>query len=157
MNNIKVVVCGCAESGWETINSILKEGFKVDYFVSITEEKAIKLSVSGYKSFQDLADEYNIPIYYAKKYSLKDEEDINFFKIQSFDLLIQGGWQRLFPDNVLNTLKIGGIGLHGSSEFLPKGRGRSPINWSIINGAKRFILHYFLLKPGVDDGDLFYH
>ncbi|MBK8606779.1 MAG: hypothetical protein IPN82_08085 [Chitinophagaceae bacterium] len=70
--------------------------------------------------------------------------------------MIQGGWQRLFPEEILETISIGAIGIHGSSELLPKGRGRSPINWSIIQNKKRFIIQYFLIKAGVDDGDIFY-
>ena len=46
---------------------------------------------------------------------------------------------------------------HGSSEFLPKGRGRSPVNWSLIEGKTQFILHAFLMTPGIDDGDVITH
>ena len=63
-----------------------------------------------------------------------------------------GGWQRLIPDTILNTIKHGGIGQHGSSELLPKGRGRSPLNWSIILNRKRLIWNIFFMTPGIDDG-----
>lgn len=153
----KIVMCGCLETGWEVVRALLEEGVSIDYFVTITPQKAEEQKVSGYESYQDLADQFNIPVYYAEKYSLTSENDIAFFERHQFDLLIQGGWQRLFPDQVLKTLSIGAIGIHGSSEFLPKGRGRSPINWSILLGKKRFIIHYFLIKPGVDDGDIFHY
>ena len=58
---------------------------------------------------------------------------------------------------ILETIKICGIGSHGSSELLPKGRGRSPVNWSIIEGKKQFNLQLFMLTPGIDDGDIIYH
>lgn len=157
ISNKKIVMAGCHEAGWDTVNYLLENGFKFDYFVSITEEEALKNNVSGYKSFVDLAEKYNIPIYFAKTYSLKSSKDLDFFNAYNFDVLIQGGWQRLFPDNILSSLKLGAIGVHGSSEFLPKGRGRSPINWSLIEGKTRFILHYFLMKPGVDDGDIIFY
>ncbi len=152
----KIVMVGCLETGWEVVRYLLENNVSISYFVTITPEKATQQNVAGYESYQDLAKLYNIPVYFAKKYSLKAEEDINFFKEQKFDLLIQGGWQRLFPEEILNTLSIGAIGIHGSSEFLPKGRGRSPINWSIIEGKKRFIIHYFIMRPGADDGDVFH-
>jgi methionyl-tRNA formyltransferase len=115
-----------------------------------------KFQISGYKSFEPLAKQYNIPIRYVKKYSLKEESDLRFFKENKFDLLIQGGWQRIIPEEILNTLRVGAIGVHGSADYLPKGRGRSPINWSLIEDKERFILHYFLMKPGADDGDIFH-
>jgi methionyl-tRNA formyltransferase len=153
----RLVMCGCAESGWDLTRILLEIGMRFQYFVSISKEKAEQQQVSGYKDFSDLAAQFNIPIYYCKRYSLKSEEDLSFFKKNKFDLLIQGGWQRLFPQEILQTLSVGAVGVHGSSEFLPNGRGRSPINWSIIEGKKRFIFHYFLMKPGADDGDIFHY
>ncbi len=154
--NYKIVMCGCSESGYDLIRELIEYGFKFEYFVTITEDKAKELNVSGYFDFSELANKYNIPIYYAEKYSLKSVSDYNFFCSNKFDLLVQGGWQRLFPIEILNSIRIGAIGVHGSSEFLPKGRGRSPINWSLIEGKQRFIMHYFIIKPGVDDGDVFH-
>src|SRR5580765_8290115 len=153
----KIVMVGCTQPGCELIRSLLEAGLEINYFVTISTEKAAKMNVSGFVDFAPLAQQYNIPVYCAEKFSLKAEADIDFFKVQHFDLLIQGGWQRLFPDEILKTLRVGAIGVHGSSEFLPKGRGRSPINWSLIEGKKRFIIHFFIIKPGVDDGDIFHY
>ena len=150
----KIVMVGCLQAGWEVIKHLLQNGIDISYFVLLTPEQAEKYQVSGYKSFERLAESYNIPIYYPKNYSLKSEEDIHFFQEQKFDLLITGGWQRLIPKEILETLRIGGIGGHGSSEFLPRGRGRSPINWSLIEGKRRFIMHLFLMTPDADDGDI---
>lgn len=147
---------GCLESGWHSVKGLLEAGIQFAFFVGLSEPIAKKNKVSGYQSFQDLAFSYNIPYYESKSYSLTHTEDVNFFKQNNFDLLVQGGWQRLFPEIILKQLTIGAIGIHGSSGLLPKGRGRSPINWSLIEGRDRFIINYFLIKPGVDDGDVFH-
>lgn len=157
MKQDKLVMVGCMQVGYEIVKYLLDSNVKIDYFVTISPEKAIQMRASGYIDYTPLAKEYNIPVYIAEKYSLKSEADILFFEENKFDLLIQGGWQRLFPEQILNTLRIGAIGIHGSSEFLPKGRGRSPINWSLIEGKKRFIMHYFIIKHGIDDGDVFHY
>lgn len=157
MNTSKLVMVGCLYTGLLSIKKLLENGIKIDYFVTIDENIAAKNKVSGYACFKELANSYNIPIYICKSYNLTHPEDISFFESQKFDLLLQGGWQRLFPDSILNTLSIGAIGIHGSSALLPKGRGRSPINWSLIEGKTRFIIHYFLIKPGIDDGDIFHY
>jgi len=154
-NDIKIVMCGTHEVGLFYIEKLINAGIKFSYFVLVDKETASKNDISGYVDYKPIAEKNNIPVYYVEKYSLKSERDQKFFAEHNFDLLIQGGWQRLFPDEILETLKIGAIGVHGSSDYLPLGRGRSPINWSIIEGRKRFILHYFLMKPGIDDGDIF--
>lgn len=148
-------MCGCHESGYYLVSSLLKAGVKFDHFVTLDPEIAAKNHVSGFVDFAPLAKEYDIPVYFVKSYGMTHEDDVAFFQKNSFDLLIQGGWQRLFPDSVLKTLSIGAIGGHGSADFLPKGRGRSPLNWSIIEGKKRFIMQLFLIKEGVDDGPVF--
>jgi methionyl-tRNA formyltransferase len=155
-NEKKLVMAGCLDAGWEIIQFLLENGIRFSYFVSLTPEQAIQYSVSGYKSFEGLALKYDIPIYYPKSYNLKHRDDLAFFAKHQFDLLVQGGWQRLFSEDLSKTLKTGAIGLHGSPRPLPFGRGRSSVNWSIIQGETQFIMHYFLIKPGVDDGDVFH-
>jgi len=152
--SLKICMVGCGEVGYHIVKNLIEEGLKFSYFVTLTKDQAIKNKVSGYIDFSDLATKNNIPIYYAKKYSLKDEEDLLFFEENKFDLIILGGWQRLIPDEILKTLTIGAIGGHGSSNFLPLGRGRSPLNWSLIQNKKRFINYLILLKLGIDDGDI---
>ena len=71
--------------------------------------------------------------------------------MEKFDLVIPGGWQRLFPSKILSTLSIGSLGLHGSY-LLPKGRGRSPMNWSLIEG-KCIVYYASFVNPG-SDGDI---
>lgn len=44
--------------------------------------------------------------------------------------------------------------MHGSAENLPKGRGRSPMNWSILEGRTSFITNLFRYDAGVDSGDV---
>ena len=153
----KIVVCGCTEFGHDVVNHLLLNGIKISYFVSLNSEQANSAKVSGYKSFESLSQKFDVPTFYPKTYSMKDISDLSFFQKENFDLLLVCGWQRLIPQNILKTLKIGGIGSHGSSELLPKGRGRSPVNWSIIEGKTRFISQLFLLTPGIDDGDILEH
>jgi methionyl-tRNA formyltransferase len=69
-------------------------------------------------------------------------------------MLLVIGWQRLIPNWFLESLSIGAFGMHGSSRPLPYGRGRSPMNWSLIQNKDRFYTHLFRYRPGVDDGDI---
>ena len=155
MSRKKIAMVGCIEAGWDLFQTLLENGIKFEHIINVHPSEEKKHAISGYKDFGDLAEKYDIPIYYVKSYNLKDPTDVAFFREHKFDLIIQGGWQRLFPEEVLQTLSIGAVGVHGSSDFLPKGRGRSPLNWSLIEGKKRFIMHLFIIKPGADDGDVF--
>lgn len=153
-NSKRIVMCGCHIGAKAVIEDLINHGLNICYFVILIPKQAVKYKVSGYTDYRDIAKKYNIPVYIPEEYSLKGNGDLQFFKEQKFDLLIQGGWQRLFPDEIIDTLSIGAVGVHGSSDYLPKGRGRSPLNWSIIEGKKRFILHLFIIKGGIDDGEI---
>lgn len=149
----KIIFCGCHTGGLIPFEFLVKN-YNISSIICLDESQSRKYSISGYFDFTELAIENNIPIYYPKRYDLKDEEDLNFFREGEFDLLIQGGWQRLFPQDVLDNLSIGALGLHGSCDPLPKGRGRSPMNWSIIENRERFLMHLFLIDKGADSGDI---
>jgi len=149
-----VVLCGIQEQGIEIALYLKSKGISISYIVTISESLAQKNKASGWVSYESFSKEHGIPLYYAKSYSFNSEEDQLFFAKNGFNLMILGGWQRLIGASVISTLKYGCIGQHGSSEFLPKGRGRSPLNWSLIMGRKRLVWNLFLITPGIDDGDI---
>jgi methionyl-tRNA formyltransferase len=153
-NKMKLLMCGCHVGGVPIIEELLELGYKFEYFVCLTPQQKDQYEISGYYDFREIAQKNEIPVYIPEKYSLNGEKDKLFFEENNFDILIQGGWQRLFPEYLINKLSIGALGFHGSSDFLPKGRGRSPMNWSILENKDRFIMSLFLIKPGVDDGDI---
>lgn len=154
-NRKTIAMIGNAEVGYHLTEALLKEHLPIAHIITLDPELASRHNVSGYRDFTPLANEYNIPVYYPRSFTLDDPEDLAFFQQAGIGLLLQGGWQRLFPASILETLRIGCVGIHGSADFLPRGRGRSPLNWSLIEGRKRFLLHLFLMKAGIDDGDVF--
>lgn len=133
---------------------ILRLGYRIDTLITLTPSQGAKVKVAGYYDLNAFAHEHGIKLYYPKKYDLRDEEDRCNIPAMGLDLLLTIGWQRLIPDWLLDSLSIGACGMHGSSEPLPFGRGRSPINWSLIQNKERFITHLILYKPEVDNGDI---
>lgn len=153
-NDYKIVLCGIQEQGLEICKYLIKNNIKISCMITLSKENSIKNNASGWVCYKDFCENNNIQLYYCQKYKLNGEEDLKFFQKQQFNLLLLGGWQRLIPENILKTIKYGGIGQHGSSELLPRGRGRSPLNWSIILNRKRLIWNIFFMTPGVDDGHI---
>lgn len=131
----------------------LKEFFDDIFIVTINEKKAKKNDVVDYYDFRNEKDK-NCKIIIIDNYDLKNQGDYNKIKNLSCKLGFSIGWQRIIPKNVLELFSIGIFGMHGSSENLPKGRGRSPLNWSIIENRKTFITNLFKYSLGVDDGEI---
>jgi methionyl-tRNA formyltransferase len=136
------------------MRALIQAGHKIDLLITITPELAKKNMVAGFMDLRNFADENNIPFYIAESYSLKSEKDKEVLQDIEIRLLLVIGWQRLIPEWLLSRLVVGAFGMHGSSHALPYGRGRSPMNWSIIQNKDTFISNLFKYSPGVDDGDI---
>ncbi|WP_010283319.1 methionyl-tRNA formyltransferase [Bacillus timonensis] len=148
----KLVVFGNKETTKNMVDYIHHHLHPVDLIVSVSAEK--KSGISGYSDLQDYAKLHGIPQYIVSSYSLKDVQDIEFFKNNTFELGISVGWQRIIPGEVLSQFEKGIFGFHGSCGHLPYGKGRSPLNWSLINGHTRFINHCFQYNSKADDGKI---
>jgi UDP-4-amino-4-deoxy-L-arabinose formyltransferase/UDP-glucuronic acid dehydrogenase (UDP-4-keto-hexauronic acid decarboxylating) len=124
--------------------------------VTLNAESAARNDVAYFCGDEIAAycDAAGIPRHEVRSYGLSDPVDVAFFGEARFDLLCVLGWERLIPDAVLRTLDKFACGMHGSAFGLPRGRGRSPMNWSIITGQNRFITYLFRYTPGMDDGDI---
>jgi methionyl-tRNA formyltransferase len=153
MANKNVVVFGCKNTTRYLINSLHLQ-LKISYIITISNEKNNKLNVPDFSDLTDLSIKLKIPIYYCNKYSLQNKQDISFLKSLNIDIAFVIGWQRLIPEDLLKNVKVGFFGMHGSAANLPKGRGRSPMNWAIIEGRKHFYTNLFKYSPGIDDGDI---
>jgi methionyl-tRNA formyltransferase len=150
----RVAVVGCKETTQDLIIGLEKKGFEIDHCITISPEKGKQQQVAGYTDLRPFCLKKSIPVTIVETYSLKESTDRERIQKLDLDMLLVMGWQRLIPEWFLNTLSVGAFGMHGSSKPLPHGRGRSPINWSLIQGKEKFYTHLFQYKPGVDDGNI---
>jgi methionyl-tRNA formyltransferase len=149
----KIAIFGCKSTTEFMIVNLSKQ-FKISQIITISPDLGDKHQVADYYNLQELADSLGIDIYVAKTYNLKNESDIKAINSMELDLAFVIGWQRLIPKEILDRFSIGIFGMHGSSMNLPLGRGRSPMNWSIIEDRKFFYTNLFQYDSGVDSGDV---
>lgn len=150
MSDLRLAFVGCVEAGYFIASRLLRAGFLPEAIVSISEATARHNQVSGYKCLFDLAPD--VELYEPERYDLSANADLDFFAAKRFDVLIVLGWQRLIPATVIKSLSMCGLTIHGSADGLPKGRGRSPMNWAMIEGRDSFKLSVLTLAEGADAG-----
>lgn len=151
----KVTVFGVKDTSENIIEFIQSQICPVDLVITISPEVTKKNQVSGYKGLSFLTEKYGIPVFEADSYGLADEKTQAFIAENTFDIGISMGWQRLVPASVLDRFKFGVYGFHGNAGYLPFGRGRSPLNWSIILGDTRFNLNLFRYDEKADSPNIF--
>ena len=150
----KICVAGCKHTTKDFILRLEKNGIIVNQCITISPMKGEEQKVAGYYDLEDFLFDRDILYHVANKYNLMSDFDKGIITSMAPDILLVMGWQRLIPKWFLDILPIGAFGMHGSSKPLPHGRGRSPINWSLIEGKKEFYTHLFQYLPGVDDGPI---
>lgn len=153
--HFSTVVFGVKDTSENIIEFIQENIRPVDLVITIDPEVTKRNDVSGYKGLKYLEEKYSLKVYEAKSYSLDDEDTRAFIADNTFDIGISMGWQRLVPGYVLNSFKYGVFGFHGNAGYLPFGRGRSPLNWSILLGDTRFNLNLFKYDEKADSPNIF--
>ena len=151
-NNIAVF--GCKSTTLFLLRALHGADIRISHLITIDVENGVKNEVADYYDLKTEAEQMGITVYHAQKYSLKNESDQSYINGRGIDIAFVIGWQRLIPAEILSGMKVGAFGMHGSAMNLPLGRGRSPMNWSIIEGRQVFYTNLFKYSPGVDEGDV---
>lgn len=151
----KLVIFGVKDMTKAVISYINENICPIDLIFTISPDVSVKNEISGYCSLRSIAEKCNCKLFEADSYSLNDEKTRKFIENNQFGLGISMGWQRLVPLFVLDQFEYGLFGFHGNCGYLPYGRGRSPLNWSIINGDTRFNLNLFKYDENADSPNVF--
>lgn len=149
-----VVVFGAKDITRSFVEYLNKNVCCVDLVVTISEQVPKEKIVSGYGNMDTLQAEWGTEIFKTDAYDLKDGVTRAFFMENTFGIGISMNWSRLIPEWILERFESGIFGLHGSCGYLPFGQGRATLNWSLIHGVRRFVMHVFKLDGGVDSPNI---
>ncbi len=146
LKNNRLVVCAYHNVGYRCIQELLRQG--ADISLIFTHEDSPTEQI-WFASVRELAERNGIP-YLTTDISLPE----NVEKVREIapDFMFSFYYRNMIRSEVLAIPKQGALNLHGS--YLPKYRGRVPVNWAVINGETETgaTLHYMVEKP--DAGDI---
>lgn len=145
---MKIAFATCVQLGLSCIEEIYRIGGKIDFLITLKDEKA--KNKSGRIYLDEIADRKNTPL--LKINNINDTEVIEVLKKHEIDWLFIIGWSQIAKKEILETPTKGCIGMHPT--LLPIGRGRAAIPWAIIKGLKQTGVTMFKLDEGVDTGDI---
>ncbi len=84
--------------------------------------------------------------------SLKNEEAIRLIKSLTPDIIIVADYGKIIPKNILDIPKYGALNIHPS--VLPKYRGATPIQYTILSGDQKTGVSVILMDELVDHGPI---
>ncbi len=104
--------------------------------------------VSGYTSLADFSKTHGVAYHSFKK--INDHAD-EIAQCQA-DVIFVVGLSQLVNPKILSSAKFGCVGFHPT--VLPKGRGRAPIAWTVLE-ERHGAANFFLMGDKADDGPIF--
>lgn len=146
MKKTTLIVCAYHNVGYRCLEELLRQG--ADVRMVFTHEDSPSEEI-WFASVRELADRHGIPW---------QTTDVNLPENQALlrelapDFLFSFYYRNMIEREVLDIPRRGALNLHGS--YLPRYRGRVPVNWAVINGETETgaTLHYMVEKP--DAGDI---
>lgn len=108
-------------------------------------KKIIKASAVKVKAVEE-----KIPVYQPD--SLRNSEEIENIKNINPDVIVVVAYGQILPKEILEIPKYGCVNVHAS--LLPKYRGASPIQTSILNGDDVTGVTTMYMSEGLDTGDI---
>jgi methionyl-tRNA formyltransferase len=144
---MKVAVFGYHNIGYECLKVLIDLGEEIVAVVTHEDDPSEEI---WFQSVADLARSRHLPAYAPANPNAP--EFVDLIRRLAPDLIFSFYYRRLLSRELLAIPRLGGINLHGS--LLPKYRGRSPVNWVLINGETEtgVTLHYMIEKA--DAGDI---
>ncbi|MGI2104665.1 formyltransferase family protein [Shewanella frigidimarina] len=136
----------CVQLGLSCMEAIYDAGGKLQVAITLKDEKA--KSKSGRVFLDKFCQSKSIEL--VKIDHINDDNVIDVIKKYDLDWLFIIGWSQIAKKRLLDTPKLGVLGMHPT--LLPKGRGRASIPWAIIKGLDETGVTLFKLDEGVDTG-----
>jgi methionyl-tRNA formyltransferase len=144
----KIVLAGSVTSSLVTLEQLVHH--KMNVVGVFGYEPKNTSEVSGYVSMKKFCEENQIAYYPFNK--INSIENLNILKELNPDIFFVVGLSQLVSEEMLSVAKMGNVGFHPT--HLPKGRGRAPIAWLILE-EKFGAANFFLMCEGADDGPIF--
>ena len=141
-----LVVCAYHNVGYRCIEELLRQGAKIDLIFTHEDSPTEEI---WFESVRELADRNAIPY---RTGDINEPENVALLRKIAPDFIFSFYYRNMIKNEVLAIPRQGALNLHGS--YLPRYRGRVPVNWAVINGETETgaTLHHMVEKP--DAGDI---
>jgi methionyl-tRNA formyltransferase len=147
MSTPRAVVFAYHDVGVRCLKVLVSAGVEVPLVVTTKDDPN---EIQWFDSALRVSQEYGIPVI--------TPDDVNSPELERTvtelrpDFVFSFYFRSMIGAPLLNAARLGALNIHGS--VLPKFRGRAPVNWSILHGARESgaTLHY--MSARADAGDI---
>lgn len=148
---MKVIFMGTPDFAVPCLERLIEDGHQISAVFTREDKPVGRKKILTAPPVKEVALRYGIEVFQPKK--LKDNPEVfEIIKKINPDLIVVVAYGRILPKEILDFPKFGCVNVHGS--LLPRHRGSSPIQWSIVCGDKITGVTTMLMDEGIDTGDI---
>lgn len=146
---LRLVFMGTSSFADTILKALIAKEYNLISIYTQTDKKVGRNQNLQKTAVKITAENKQLPVFSPLKFG---EAEILELKNQKPDLIIVAAYGKILPKAVLNLPGFGAINVHAS--LLPKYRGPSPIQNSILNGEKKTGITIMLMDSGIDTGEI---
>lgn len=148
-NKIRTIFIGTPGFGLPALQNLIKDAsFDVVGIITQPDKPVGRKQIITSPPIKIEGEKNNIPVFQPEKICCIEGEILNLKP----NLIVVAAYAQIIPEKILDIPKYGSINIHGS--LLPKYRGASCIQASIINGDTETGVTIMKMDIGLDTGDI---
>ncbi|WP_343183468.1 methionyl-tRNA formyltransferase [Buchnera aphidicola] len=147
----KIIFAGTNQFSKIHLNELIKKKFKI-LSVITKPDSILNKKKNIFSEVKKVSIKNKLKILQPK--SLNSKKIYKYLKNIKPDIMIVVSYGLIIPEKIINLFPLGCINIHTS--LLPKLRGPSPIQYSIIQGKKKTGITIIQMNNKVDSGDILY-
>lgn len=147
--SIRILYLGTPKISADVLEKLIENGYNIIGVISQQDKPQGRKMIIKNTPVKEVALSHNIPVFQPEKLN----KDYGFINELNPDLLLTMAYGQIISNDVLNLSKLPPLNLHGS--LLPKYRGASPIQASLLNGDKETGVTLMEMIKEMDAGRIF--
>ena len=147
---MKIVFMGTPDFAVGTLEALYNAGHEITAVFTQPDKPQGRKMILTPPPVKVLAEKLGLTVYQPK--TLRDGSALELLKTIEYDLMVVVAYGKILPKEILESAKFGCVNIHGS--ILPKYRGASPIQWSIVCGETKTGVTAMYMDEGMDTGDI---
>ena len=147
---MKVVFMGTPDFAVGTLEAIVGAGHEVAAVVTQPDKPKGRGGVMAMSPVKECALRHGLTVLQPLK--ARSPEFVDEIKAINPDVIVVVAFGQIIPSEIIHMPKFGCINVHAS--LLPKYRGASPIQWTVLDGCEYSGVTTMLMDEGIDTGDI---
>ena len=149
---MKIVFMGTPDFAVGALKALMEAGHEIVAVVTQPDKCKGRSDKLTFSPVKECALAHDIPVLQPER--IKREESVEELKKYPADVFVVAAFGQILSRQILLMPKYGCLNIHAS--LLPKYRGSSPIQWTVINGEKETGVTIMQMNEGLDTGDILY-